>query len=92
VSRSPVMSKADCNTRAPPFIKDNKKPIPGSSGDGFQVPSQKALNREKHLTVSPLLYEVRHHHELLTRGCDIANEYGRVQLAPSSGPALAHPS
>src|SRR5207248_4995105 len=52
----------------------NKKPIPGSSGDGFLVCRRTVFkSRETKLTVSPLRHDVRHHQRraLLTTWCDI---------------------
>src|SRR5262249_37351335 len=73
-----------------PGNQTTKKPIPGSSGDGFLV-SLDSLSREKKLTVSPLRYEVRHHHRrAMPRGrWDIAFEYRRGTRERSSwnGPA-----
>ncbi|MDE2138139.1 MAG: hypothetical protein KGJ68_11950, partial [Gammaproteobacteria bacterium] len=61
---------------------DNKKPIPGSSGDGFLVPLNRLSRGEKKPAVSPPRYEVRHHRRVLTGRCDMS---GRVSLRPILG-------
>src|SRR5579864_9024147 len=72
VSRSPVMSKGACNRLQLQWTRATKNPSRGHPEMGCLRAVRDLESREK-LTVSPLRYEVRHHHrrEVLTGRCDI---------------------
>src|SRR5256885_14388018 len=73
VSRSPVMSKSDCNAAGLQMRTGEQKTHPGVIRRWVFWCRRKSLSREKQPAVSPLRYEVRHHQRraVLRGGCDM---------------------